>query len=59
LVYACDQDEFTSYEDQAFWNEVSGVDFVKLAGNHICWFNLFTNKHEILRVIKFIQSNLD
>ena len=59
LVYACDQDEFTSYEDQAFWNEVSGVDFVKLAGNHVCWFNLFTNKHEILRVIKFIQSNLD
>ena len=46
-------------EDQAFWNEVSGVDFVKLAGNHVCWFNLFTNKHEILRVIKFIQSNLD
>ena len=59
LVYACDQDEFTSYEDQAFWNEVSGVDFVKLAGNHVCWFNLFNSKHEILRVIKFIQSNLD
>ena len=59
LVYACDQDDFTSYEDQAFWDEVSGVDFVKLTGNHICWFNLFNNKHEILRVIKFIQSNLD
>jgi len=42
-----------------FWNEVSGVDFVKLVGNHICWFSLFNNKHEILRVIKFIQSNLD
>ena len=59
LVYACNQDEFTSYEEQIFWKEVKGVELIELEGGHICWFNLFNNHYEILRVLKFIQSSLE
>ena len=59
LVYACNQDEFTSYEEQIFWKEVKGVELIELKGGHICWFNLFNEHQEILRVLKFIQSSLE
>jgi predicted alpha/beta hydrolase family esterase len=59
LVYACNQDEFTSYEEQVFWKEVKGVELVELEGGHICWFNLFNDHQEVLRVLEFIQSGLD
>ena len=58
LIYACNQDEFTSYDEQIFWKEVKGADFIELKGGHNCWFNLFNNQHEILRVLRFIESNL-
>ena len=66
LVYACNQDEFTSYEEQIFWEEVIGVEFIELEGGHNCWFDLFkgwrnieNSFQEILRVLRFIQSNLE
>jgi predicted alpha/beta hydrolase family esterase len=59
LVYACNQDEFTSYKEQVFWKEVKGVELIELEGGHICWFNLFNDHQEILRVLEFIQSGLE
>ena len=58
LIYACNQDEFTSYDEQIFWKEVKGVDLIELKGGHNCWFSLFNSQHEILRVLRFIESNL-
>ena len=52
------KDEFTSYDEQIFWKEVKGVDLIELKGGHICWFSLFNSQHEILRVLRFIESNL-
>ena len=57
LIYACNHDEFTSYDEQIFWKEVKGVNLVELEGGHNCWFNLFNSQHEILRVLNFIESN--
>jgi len=58
IIYACDRDEFTSYSEQNFWNDVKGVEFVKLLGNHNCWFKLFKKKQELKRIINFIESNI-
>ncbi len=58
IIYACDRDEFTSYREQIFWNDIKGVEFVKLLGNHNCWFNLFQKKEEIKRIINFIKLNI-
>ena len=58
LIYACNEDEFTSYEEQIFWKEIKGVDLIELEGGHNCWFNLFNSQQEILRVLRFIESNL-
>ena len=59
LIYACNQDEFTSYDEQIFWKEVKGVDLIELEGGHNCWFSLFSSHQEILRVLRFIESNLE
>lgn len=59
IIYACDRDEFTSFSEQSFWNDIKGVEFVKLLGNHNCWFQLFQNKHEVKRIINFIKSNIN
>ena len=58
LIYACDQDPFTNYDEQIFWKEVKGAELIKLEGGHSCWTNLFNNYEAILNVVKFIQSNI-
>ena len=29
LIYACDQDPFTTFNEQIFWEEVKGVEFIE------------------------------
>ena len=56
LIYACDQDPFTTFNEQIFWEEVKGVEFIELSGEHSCWSKLFKNSTAVLGVLKFIQD---